>query len=67
MNGDSPLEIILGALAAAMFLSLVAPTLNPITSVNLVAWSNLLWGITIIGVVALFVAGFRTISGGGRR
>jgi hypothetical protein len=50
-----------------MFLSLIAPTLNPVTSVNLAAWANLFWGITILGVVALFIAGVRAVSVGGGR
>lgn len=65
MAGDSPLELVLGGLFAAMLLSLVAPTLNPVTSVNLAVWANLLWGVTILGVVALFIAGVRAISSGG--
>jgi hypothetical protein len=67
MSGDSPVELVLGVLAAAMFLSLIAPTLNPVTSVNLAAWANLFWGITILGVVALFIAGVRAVSVGGGR
>ena len=67
MSGDSPVEALLGVLAAAVILSLIAPKLDPITSVDLGMWVTLLWGVLILGVVAIFAAAVQRISAGGGR
>lgn len=67
MPGDGPLEAIVGLVGVALVVSLVAQPLNEVTAVNLMMWSQLLWGVVIIGVIAIVYAAVRGLAVGGGR
>ena len=62
MAGRDLLDLIGATLVAALVLSILAPVMNPITPINLLAWARLFWGASILGVVGLFLAGILAIS-----
>lgn len=52
MSNDEPIEVFLGLIGGAIFLTIVAPVLNPITSIDLTLFAIIYWA----GVGALAIA-----------
>lgn len=67
MPNDGPMEVIVALIVGAIVVSLLASPLNEVTSVDLMLWSQILWAVAIIGIIAIIYAAVQGITAGGSR
>lgn len=67
MSQNDPARVIIGLYAIAILVTVLAQPLDPITDMNLAMLSRLLWGLAILGTIAMLFATVNGLAAGGGR